>query len=224
MNENFKTIQMIDGKLTGSFGFWHATAAEFAEIFPGDGQDLEIDTDLDRRLGALAASLLAQIRRRPVVKQQINGLDGTLLIDAEDRREFLPPSLRERDWASRHLNEAQQRLTAGAEDQPPTPEGGWRHVQVITSARNCIFGIFRATASEFLTLFPGPGQDIEFAEDVFERLGVAHAVPLLTPIWQRPVAKSAVIGIHGTLFFDFQHRRQTLPVSKREGDRSHSAS
>jgi hypothetical protein len=219
MDENQKTIQIIDGRLTGNFGFWFATPEEFAEIFPGDGQDIEIGAHVVDRIGARADEMFGRILQRPVLKQQVRGIDGTLLFEAEDRREFLPPTMREHDWAARHLNEAQQRLVAGTFVEPEVPEGGWRNVQVITSARNCIFGVFRTTPHEFAALFPGPGQDIELAEDVFDRLGVAQAVPLLTPIWQRPITKSGVIGIQGTLFFDFQHRRSHIPVSKRERDR-----
>jgi hypothetical protein len=219
MSENLKTIQIIDGRLTGSFGFWRAMPDEFAEIFPGEGQDIEMGSHLVDRIGDRADDLFEQIMQRPILKQQLRGIDGTLLFEAEDRSEFLPATLRERDWEARHLNEAQQRLIAGDYVTPDPPEGGWRNVQVITSARNCTFSIFRATAHEFAALFPTPGQDIEMAEDVFDRLGVAQSVPLLTPIWQRPIAKADVIGIHGTLFFDFQHRREYIPVSKRERDR-----
>jgi len=219
MSENLKTIQIIDGRLTGSFGFCRATPEEFAELFPGEGQDLELASHIVDRLGEGATELLGKVMQRGFQKQLVRGVDGTILFEAEDRREFLPPTLRERDWAERHLNEAQQRLASGLYIQPDPPDGGWRNIQVITSARNCIFGIFRATPHEFAGLFPAPGQDIEVAEDVFDRLGIAQAVPLLTPIWQRPIAKADVVGIHGTLFFDFQHRREQIPASKRERDR-----
>jgi hypothetical protein len=219
MSENLKTIQIIDGRLTGSFGFWRALPDEFAEIFPGGGQDIELGTSLVDRIGTRADELFEKIMQRPIPKQQLRGIDGTLLFEAADRHEFLPATMRERDWEARHLNESQQRLLAGLYVEPDPPEGGWRNVQVITSARNCTFSVFRAGPAEFSALFPTPGQDIEFAEDVFDRLGVAQSVPLLTPIWQRPIAKADVIGIHGTLYFDFQHRRDSMPASKRERDR-----
>ncbi|HVJ53282.1 MAG TPA: hypothetical protein VM689_12520 [Aliidongia sp.] len=219
MTEDLKTIQFIDGRLTGSFGFWRANPEEFSEIFPGDGQDIEIAAHLADRIGERADELLGAVLQRPILKQQLRGIDGTLLFEAEDRREFLPPTMRERDWASRHLNEAQQKLAAGTYVEPDPPEGGWRNIQVISSARNCTFSVFRAMPQEFTALFPMPGQDIELAEDVFDRLGIAQSVPLLTPIWTRPIAKADVLGIHGTLFFDFQHRRVHIPASKRERDR-----
>ncbi len=41
---------------------------------------------------------------------------------------------------------------------------------------------------------------------------------MLTPLWGRPILKRDALGIHGTLFYDSEHRREHIPLSKREVD------
>jgi hypothetical protein len=90
-----------------------------------------------------------------------------------------------------------------------------KNIQVIDGALNATFSIFQATEEEFAAIFPD-GQDMELAEDVFERLGDEEAGRVLTPLWNRPVLKRDALGIHGTLFYNNEHRR--IPQSKREVD------
>ena len=93
-----------------------------------------------------------------------------------------------------------------------------RYIQVIDEAPNCTFSIFAATEEDFLAIFPESGQDIEFAEDLFERLGDDEARRVVTPMWSRPVRKAQANGIHGTLFYGYAKRRHHYPASKRERD------
>ena len=98
-----------------------------------------------------------------------------------------------------------------------------KNVQIIDGADNCTFSIFQMTEVEFSQVFPGDGQDIEFAEDVSERLGSAAATILLGKVWERPIRKSEVSGLHGTLYFGAHERRELFPASKREQDWSASS-
>ncbi len=90
-----------------------------------------------------------------------------------------------------------------------------KNIQVIDGANNATFSIFQATEEEFAAIFPG-GHDMELIEDLFERLGGAEADRVLELIWERPILKRNVIGLHGTLFYDNARRR--IPLSKREVD------
>jgi hypothetical protein len=92
------------------------------------------------------------------------------------------------------------------------------NIQVVDGADKATFSIFQATREEFFEIFPGPGQDMEIAEDFVQRVGEARATQILTPIWERPILKHDAKGIHGTLYYDYQQRRQYLPESKREVD------
>jgi hypothetical protein len=56
-------------------------------------------------------------------------------------------------------------------------------------------------------------------EDFVDRVGEKVARMTLTPLWQRPIRKQDVQGIHGTLFYDYQQRAKYLPESRREVDR-----
>ena len=88
-----------------------------------------------------------------------------------------------------------------------------KNVQVIDGADNCTFSIFQATDEEFGWLFPSPGQDIQFAEDI-----VIPAGHTLTGLWERPIRKADAMGIHGTIFYGFESKRRYFPVSKQEKD------
>ena len=93
-----------------------------------------------------------------------------------------------------------------------------KNIQVVDGADNCTFSIFEITDGEFSAIFSGEGQDMEFAEDLFARLGEANADALLKPIWERPVRKPGAQGIHGTLFYGFEAKRKLFPATKREKD------
>jgi hypothetical protein len=91
-----------------------------------------------------------------------------------------------------------------------------KNIQVIDGTENCTFSIFQATDEEFLLIFPDPGQDVEFSEDLFERVGGNSRA--LDDLWERPIRKVDADGIHGTLFYGFEAKRSHFPGTKRERD------
>lgn len=112
-NPTLKNIQIIDGALNATFSLFQATADEFSAIFPEPGQDMEMIEDFLGRAGASnAAATLERIWQRPLLKQDAQGIHGTLFYDYADRREFLPLTKREVDWNPACLNEAQRILFA----------------------------------------------------------------------------------------------------------------
>jgi hypothetical protein len=92
-----------------------------------------------------------------------------------------------------------------------------KNIQIIDGAPNATFSIFQASDEEFETIFPN-GSEMEIVEDVVARLGEQLAGEAISPMWQRPVLKRDADGIHGTLFYDGDHRREYLPFSRREVD------
>ena len=98
-----------------------------------------------------------------------------------------------------------------------------KNVQVIDRALNASYSVFQMTAEEFRQVFPAPGQDLEFAEDLFDRLGDEAAEALLGSVWARPVRKADIVGLHGTLYYGFADRRHHYPESKCEQDFDASA-
>ena len=89
-----------------------------------------------------------------------------------------------------------------------------KNVQVIDGASNCAYRIYATTDEEFRVLFPAPGQDIEFIEDVVERIGDESVGNLMRPVWSRPVNKVDVSGIHGTLFYELVQKKEFYPTKK----------
>ncbi|MGI0134101.1 MAG: hypothetical protein ACREBW_03995 [Candidatus Micrarchaeaceae archaeon] len=94
-----------------------------------------------------------------------------------------------------------------------------KNVQVIDGALNCTYSIYAVSDRIFRSLFPRKGQDIEFSEDAFERIGHKAAAPLFKSIWKRRINKETAKGIHGTLFFGLTNKKEYYP-NKREADLS----
>jgi hypothetical protein len=109
-----KNIQIVNGALNATFSIFQATEEEFAAIFPGDGQDMEIIEDFVARIGGdeQTGRFFAPIWERPILKRDANGIHGTLYYDYEERRRFLPASKREVDWDDLSINYAQRELFA----------------------------------------------------------------------------------------------------------------
>jgi hypothetical protein len=106
-----KNIQIVDGALNATFSVFQATEEEFAAIFPGDGQDMEIIEDFFARVGdEQARRVLGPIWERPILKRDAHGIHGTLYFDYAERRRFLPASKREVDWDELAINAAQWEL------------------------------------------------------------------------------------------------------------------
>ncbi|WP_341992485.1 hypothetical protein [Azorhizobium sp. AG788] len=92
-----------------------------------------------------------------------------------------------------------------------------KNIQIIDGAANATFSLFQATEKEFDAIFPD-GRDIELVEDLIDRLGKETAGLVLGSLWNRPILKRDALGIHGTLFYDNQRRRDHIPPSKCEVD------
>ncbi|WP_454626886.1 hypothetical protein [Bradyrhizobium cenepequi] len=90
-----------------------------------------------------------------------------------------------------------------------------KNIQVIDGALNCTFSLFQATDEEFMLLFPAPRQDIQYAEDLAGLPQQNDINAALQRIWERPVRKQDVQGIHGTLFYQLQ-RYKSVFRDKRE--------
>jgi len=92
-----------------------------------------------------------------------------------------------------------------------------KNIQIIDGAVNATFSVFQATDDEFAAVFPD-GRDIELVEDLIDRLEEDAAGSTLTLIWGRSILKRDALGIHGTLLYDNEQRRDHVPPSKREVD------
>ncbi len=90
-----------------------------------------------------------------------------------------------------------------------------KNIQVIDGADNCAYRIFAAEDDEFADIFPGE-RDIEFADDVWRRLGAARARAILERIWKRPVDKKIARGIQGTLFYQLGHKKRFYPTRRED--------
>jgi hypothetical protein len=111
--QRLKNIQIIDRAVNATFSLFQATEKEFAAIFPGEGQDMELIEDFTERAGEEQALLiLSPVWERPVLKRDAQGIHGTLYYEYADRRRSLPATKREVDWDDHAINSAQRLLFA----------------------------------------------------------------------------------------------------------------
>lgn len=90
-----------------------------------------------------------------------------------------------------------------------------KNIQVIDGADNCVYDIFAVTDEEFELVFR-KGQDVAFINEVYSRADSADLDKSFAMIWERRVSKSDVIGIHGTLFYDLDHKSVYYPTRRDE--------
>ncbi|WP_085908993.1 hypothetical protein [Kiloniella majae] len=88
-----------------------------------------------------------------------------------------------------------------------------KNIQIIEPAQNCTYDIFSIDDESFNLIFPN-NQDIEFNDDLFQRLGETLALNLSNLLWKNRVRKKDVQGIHGTLFYDMPEKKQFYPTKK----------
>lgn len=93
-----------------------------------------------------------------------------------------------------------------------------KNVQVVDGAVNCTYSIYAFTDEQFSMIFPGPGQDIEFIEDVRGRLDRAALDKPFKDVWTRLIQKPDVMGIHGTLFYELEEDKRWVYPTKSELD------
>lgn len=85
------------------------------------------------------------------------------------------------------------------------------NIQVVDGAVNCVYDIFAATDEEFARIFPS-GTSIAFIDEVLARNSSADLDQTFTNIWTRPIKKSGVQGIHGTLFYGLNEKKKFYPT------------
>ena len=90
-----------------------------------------------------------------------------------------------------------------------------KNIQVIDAAVKCGYDIFAATDEEFALVFP-EGQDVAFISEVCARADSADLDRAFDRIWTRRLPKLEVIGIHGTLFYEMDHKSAYYPTRRDE--------
>ena len=90
-----------------------------------------------------------------------------------------------------------------------------KNIQIIDGAKNCVYDIFSTTDEEFAEIFLD-GADIAFIDEVYERGDRDRLDAAFKGIWQRRVPKSDVHGIHGTIFYELDEKKQYYPTRRDE--------
>ena len=94
-----------------------------------------------------------------------------------------------------------------------------KNIQVIDGALNAVYDIFAATDEEFALIFPD-GEDIAFIGEVQARGNEKELDEAFARIWTRRIQKCDAVGIHGTLFYELDHKKQYYPTRRDEEARN----
>jgi len=73
-----------------------------------------------------------------------------------------------------------------------------------------VYDIFQVEDAEFKILFPG-NTDIAFIDEIQSRISQDQLSQIMNAIRARPIKKSDVIGIHGTIFYELERKKQYYP-------------
>lgn len=90
-----------------------------------------------------------------------------------------------------------------------------KNIQIIDGADNCVYDIFSATNEQFDLIFP-KGTDIAFIGEIYERENEDALNLAFTEIWKKRIAKKDAMGIHGTIFYENDHKMEYYPSRKDE--------
>jgi hypothetical protein len=90
-----------------------------------------------------------------------------------------------------------------------------KNIQVIDGAINCVYDIFSATEKEFKTIFHND-TDIAFIDEIYLNANEAELDKIFSNLWSRPVRKSQVQGIHGTIFYELDEKKVYYPNRRDE--------
>jgi hypothetical protein len=98
-----------------------------------------------------------------------------------------------------------------------------KNIMIIDWADNCTFSVFQATEEEFKSIFPEPGQEIQFQENLGKiRKYKDERKKAFAKLWERPIRRRDTVGIHGILFYEnLRYKKHYL--SLREDGMSESA-
>jgi TPR repeat protein len=97
-----------------------------------------------------------------------------------------------------------------------------KNVQVIDGAVNCSYEVFAITNKDFALMFPA-GAEIEFISDFVRRVGEKTADRITKAMWERLRNKNELNGIHGTLFYELDFKKEFYPTRRNTDlDMSHA--
>lgn len=106
-----KNIQIFDGADNARYSIFQATEAQFAAIFPGEGQDIEFIEDVVARLSEDQMDrAFAGLWDRPIHRRDAQGIHGTLFYEWEGKGGHWPASKRQIDVDPLSINQAERDL------------------------------------------------------------------------------------------------------------------
>lgn len=88
-----------------------------------------------------------------------------------------------------------------------------KNIQIIDRDCSCPHAVYSCEDEIFLQLFPN-GQDVEFFEDFYKRVGDKKANNIYKKLQKNLINKKEIEGIHGSLFFELEYKKKYYPTKK----------
>ncbi len=89
-----KNIQIIDDAQNCTYSVYSISDKDFKIIFPQNKQDVEFNTDLASRLDSKELTELnKRIWENPVNKKSVNGIDGTVFYNFDNKKKYYPTKI-----------------------------------------------------------------------------------------------------------------------------------
>jgi hypothetical protein len=92
-----------------------------------------------------------------------------------------------------------------------------KNIQVIDGAANSIFGIYQVPDDLFDVMFPN-GTDVAFVDEIGKDFETRQGKRLWNMVYQHPVNKKRVDGIHGTLHLTGSPVDKEYFPTRKEGE------
>jgi len=212
-----KHIQVIDDARNATYEIFAAEDEEFIALFP-HGADMEFVDDAIDRLGqSAAATVLEALWSRPIGKESAEGVHGTLIYGLPAKRAYFPSK---RSTEFDRVDEPGFRwMRKSAKAAAAATSGNYFHVQVMDDRPESDYPVFAVTRSQFDLIFPAAA-DMEFEDDLVNRLGWLRGHKLLFRVFGRRVPKCNVRGINGTIYRGYDSKREVFPTKRSHDELS----
>ena len=91
-----------------------------------------------------------------------------------------------------------------------------KNIQIIDAGENCAYDLYSLDVELFNLIFQN-NTNIAFIDQIIERFGLNKTNDIMDELWKNPIKKHIANGIHGTIFYELENKKQFYP-NLRESD------
>lgn len=197
-----KNIMVVDKSQDYFFDVHSVSDEDFLQIFPGNGQNIEFNDDLYARFDIENLNdVFHRMWHARIANKNAKGLHGILFYEDHDRKPFYK---NKKDFSEKT-------------NTTYTAKNDLKTVLIFDCNPEKPIVACLAAKRLFDKIFFQPEQDVEFLEDLEQRLGIDAAAKLIRSLLERTVRKSDISGIDGVIYIESQEKKKYF-VTKIDAD------